>query len=147
MAFEFTLDPVLRLRKSYERLERLRLLAIAAMIVRTREEIAAAEHNETKLAIARRESLAKGLLAAEMQTELTLEKARVRARAALLERLGSLQNLQVKQSRAFSLARTKREILERLRETKLQEFRILEGRREQRRLDELHLLRRLIPIE
>lgn len=147
MAFEFTLDPVLRLRKSYERLERLRLLAIAAMIVRTREEIAAAERGETKLAIARRESLARGLLAAEIQTELALEKARGRARAALLERLGSLQNLQVKQSRAFSLARTKREILERLRETKLHEFRVLEGRREQRRLDELYLLRRLVPTE
>ena len=147
MAFEFTLDPVLRLRKSYERLERLRLLAITAMIVRTREEIAAAERSETKLAIARRESLARGLLAAEIQTELALEKARGRARAALLERLGSLQNLQVKQSRAFSLARTKREILERLRETKLQEFRVLEGRREQRRLDELYLLRRLVPTE
>ena len=147
MAFRFSLDPVLRLRLSYERLERLKLLAIVAMLACLREEIAAAAREEAGARRVRQEMLAHGAAAAEIQLGVSAEKARARRNRELFDRLASLERQHVKQSRAYQLARRNREIMESLRERKFQEYRREHNRREQQRIDELYVLRRAIPPE
>ena len=147
MAFRFSLEAVLRLRLSYERLERLRLLALAAMIVRLRDEIAAAAREESVARNARHEMLGRGAMAAELQLGVSAEMARARRNRELAERLAALLRQHVKQSRAYQAARRKREILEHLREKKLREYRREQSRRAQQTLDELFLIRRSYPTE
>ncbi len=147
MAFRFSLEPVLRLRLSYERLERLKLLAIAAMMVRVREEINAVAREESVAQKMRREILARGAMAAEVQLGVLAEKARARRNRELAERLAGLGRQHLKQSRAYQTARARREIIQTLRAQELREYRREQDRRMQQMLDELYLLRRAVPTE
>ncbi|HEY6467783.1 MAG TPA: hypothetical protein VIY69_17410 [Candidatus Acidoferrales bacterium] len=143
MAFRFSLEPVLRLRRSYERVERLRLLAIAALLVRVRQEITAAAREEAAARYARKEMLSRGAQAVEIQLGVSVEKARVRRNRELFERAMTLERQHVKQNRAYQDARRKREILENLRAQKLREHHRERDRKTQQSLDELYLLRRV----
>jgi flagellar export protein FliJ len=142
MVFRFSLEPVFRLRTSYERLEKLRLLAMAAMIVRVREEIAAAARDDAAARKLRQETLARGAVAAELQMGVYAEKARARRNRELAERLTTLERHHARQSRVYQAARGKREVMQNLREQKLREYRREQDRRAQQVLDELYLLRR-----
>jgi len=141
MAFRFSLEPVLRLRLGYERLERLKLLAIVAMLVRVKEEITAAAREEANARRVRRQILAHGAAAAEIQWGVSAEKARARRNRELFDRLASLERQHAKQTRAYQIARRNREIVENLRARKLQEYRRERNRREQQSIDELYILR------
>lgn len=147
MAFRFPLEPVLRLRLSYERLEKLRLLAIAAVIARLREEIAAAAREDAAARFMRQQILAQGTAAAELQLGVSAEKACVRRNRELAERLSALQRQHQKQCRAYQAARRKREIMENLRERQLREYRREQDRKAQQTIDELYLLRRSLSSE
>jgi flagellar FliJ protein len=147
MPFRFSLEPVLRLRLSYERLERLRLLAIAAMLVRVKQEIAAAAREEAAARNTRQQMLARGAAAAEIQLGVSAERARARRNRELFDRVASLERRHSKQARAYQIAKRNREIVENLRERKLHEYRREQNRREQQRIDELYVLRRLTPSE
>lgn len=147
MAFRFSLEPVLRLRVSYERLERLRLLAIAAMLVRVREELSAAAREEVAARSARKEMLSRGAAAAELQFGVSAERARARRNRELFDRLTALERQHAKQGRAFQIARRRREIVQNLRERKLREYARQQARRTQQDLDEIWLLRRVNPTE
>lgn len=142
MPFRFTLQTILRLRESYERLERMRLLNIAALIVKTREEISALETEAVEARMRIGKSLARGIPAAEMHFELICEKVRAQQKRLLLARLAELERKREEQRRAYLSAKQKKEILESLRERQQREYRIEQGRREQITLDEMHLLRR-----
>ena len=146
MAFRFTLEPVLRLRASYERVERLRLLQIAAAVVQVQTEIAAAIRDSDAARKSLRERLASGTSSAEIQFEAACETVRANYRRLLEARLASLRKKHEAQTIAYRRARQKREILENLRERQWQEFRREEARREQRALDELYLLRHGNPL-
>lgn len=147
MAFRFSLEPVLRLRTSYERLERLRLLALAAILVRVREEITAAAREEVGARNARQQMLLRGIAAAEIQLGVSAEQVRARRNRTLLERLGTLELQHAKQSRIYRAARRRREVMENLRERKLHEYRREQARKAQQAVDELYLLRRESAIE
>ena len=147
MAFRFSLEPVLRLRVSYERLERLRLLAIAAMLIRVREEITAAAREEAAARHVRREMLSHGTEAAEIQFGVSAEQARARRNRELFTRAANLDRQHAKQSRAYQAARHKREILENLHAQRLREYQRGQERRAQQALDELYLLRRMTPAD
>lgn len=142
MAFRFSLGPVLRLRISYERLERLRLLAITAMLVRVREEIAAAAREEAAARNSRSEMLSRGSAAAEIQLGVSAEQARARRNRELSNRVAALERLHVKQSQLYQAARRKRKVIESLRDRRLQEYRREQDRKAQQGIDELYLLRR-----
>jgi flagellar export protein FliJ len=146
MAFRFTLEPVLRLRASYERLERLRLLQIAAAILQVQSEIAAAVRDSDAARRTLRERLASGSSGIEIQFEAACEAVRVNYRRSLEARLASLRKKHEAQTIAYRVARRKREILENLRQRQFQEFLREEARREQRALDELYLLRHGNPL-
>lgn len=142
MAFRFSLEPVLRLRTSYERLERLRLLAISAMLVRVREEITSSAREEAAARNARSEMLSSGTAAAELQLGVSAEQARARRNRELFDRLATLERQHVKQSRLYQAARRKREVMESLQERKLREYQREQDRKAQQSIDELYLLRR-----
>jgi len=142
MAFHFSLEPVLRLRASYERLERLRLLAIAAVIIRVRSEIAALALASGEARRNAQEKLAAGLVGVDLHLELVADKARAVHRRALDERLATLERAQERQRLAYHSARQKRQILENLRLRRWEEYRRDQSRREQRLIDELHLIHR-----
>jgi len=141
MAFQFSLQPVLRLRASYERIERLRLLQIAAAIVQVQNEIAASVQESAKARQNLRERLASGSSGVEIQFEMVCESARFNYRHALVARLAGLRRKHEAQKAVYRMARQKREILENFRERRFQEYQIEQARREQRALDELFLLR------
>lgn len=142
MAFQFSLQPVLRLRASYERIERLRLLQVVAAIVQLQNEIAAAARESENARQNQRERLAAGSTGMEIQFEMACEAARLKYRRLLEARLVLLRRKYEAQIEAYRTARQKCEILEGLRERKLQEYQREQARREQRALDELFLLRR-----
>jgi flagellar export protein FliJ len=142
MAFHFSLRPILRLRASYERLERLRLLALAAAIVRVREEIAALERESQNARGLMREGLALGVTGAEIQFDTACERFRTDRKQVLETQLAELEGKQERQRVAYRAARQKREILENLRERQWNEYRQKQARREQQGLDELYLLGR-----
>ncbi|MBZ5503619.1 MAG: flagellar export protein FliJ [Acidobacteriia bacterium] len=145
MAFRFSLQAVLRLRASHERIERLRLLAVAAMIVRVRNELAALDRESEAARRRMHALLAGGLSGAELHFEFAGERLRGDHRRELEGRLEQLGKTQEVQRRAYHAARQKREILENLRQRKWEEYRRQQARREQQALDELFLIHRGAP--
>ncbi len=142
MPFLFSLQPILRLHASYERLERLRLLAIAAEIVRAREEIAAVTRESIAARTNTQTRMGTGVVAAELHFEMMSENMRQERRRMLGARLAELEKRELAQQQAYRLARQKREILSNLRQKKWDEYRREQARREQQRLDEVFLLHR-----
>jgi flagellar export protein FliJ len=142
MAFRFSLRPVLRLRASYERLERLRLHALLALIVRVREEITAIEMESAKARRSVQERLGVGIAGTELHFETESEKTRAERKRRLEVRLIELQKSREKQQLAYQVALQKLKILENFRQRKWNEYTRELARREQNRLDELHLLHR-----
>ncbi|HXZ11140.1 MAG TPA: flagellar export protein FliJ [Candidatus Sulfotelmatobacter sp.] len=142
MAFRFSLEPVLRLRASYERLERLRLLAVGALIVRVRQEIAVVASETAEAERSKQARLATGVVAVDLHLESAVERGRAARREQLDRRLAALERAQENQRRAFHAARQKRQILENLRARRWEEYRRDQSRREQQQLDELHLIHR-----
>jgi flagellar FliJ protein len=142
VAFHFSLQPVLRLRASYERLERLRLHGVLALIVRVRDEMAALE---SESAMARRtvqEMLGSGMAGGELHLEGKIEKIRAERKQRLNVRLAELERTREKQLRAYQVALQKLKILENLRQRKWDEYVHEQARRDQNSLDELYLLHR-----
>jgi len=142
MPFQFSLQAVLRLRTSYEHMERLRLLAIAALIVRARAEIAALEGESRAARQSTQGRLEKGVMAGELHFEDSTESVRAQRKRVLAARLVELEKKQDVQREAYRAARQKREILTNLRERKLEQYRREQQRREQQRMDEAFLLHR-----
>ena len=142
MPFHFSLQPILKLRKSYERLERLRLLGIVAMIVKLRDEAAALEKESGDARRRLQQTLGTGLAGVEIHLEVACEKLRADRRRALEARLAELAQKHEKQRLIYLAARQKREILENLRDRQWDDYRREQDRREQQQLDELYLLHR-----
>jgi flagellar export protein FliJ len=142
VGFRFSLEPVLRLRVSYERMEHLRLLAIGAMIVRLRNQVAAAVKEENEARGARGKLLARGATSIELQFDTARATMRAGIKSGLDQKLAALEKQQTRQALAYQTARRKRELLQTLREQKLRDYRSEQERRQQQLVDELHLLRR-----
>ena len=142
MPFHFSLQPILKLRMSYERLERLRLLGLVAVMVRVREEMAVLEQESADARRRLQQTLGTGLAGVELQLEAGCEKLRADRKQALEARLTDLSQKHEKQRLIYLNARQKREILENLRDRKWEEYRREQNRREQRQVDEMHLLHR-----
>ena len=141
MAFHFSLQAVLRVRIGYENVERLRLLAFAALMVRTRGEIEALDKESANARESMRRMLSAGVAGVEMHVESVCERVRAEHRRALEARLEELRKKQEKQRMIYLLARQKREILENLRERKLAEYQKEQARKEQQTLNDLFVLR------
>lgn len=143
MAFHFTLQALLRIRVSYEHLERLRLLALTALANRIRQELATVRADSLEAHRSIRELLAGGVSGGELHFAVANERSRASRRLALAVNLAQAETRRDKQRKVFEEARQKRRILENLRERRLEEYHRDQLRRQQKQVDELHLIHRL----
>jgi flagellar export protein FliJ len=147
MAFQFSLEAVLHLRRGQEHVERLKLEAILSEQARTRASLEELIHNHFELRRHFQRDLGNGLAGSELQHEALREANVTSLRASLRTRLVELDQQRWAQARIFSKARQNREVLENLRLRKLNLYRIEQGRREQQQLDDLFLMQQGIRVD
>ena len=142
MAFRFPLEVLLRVRQSLERQHELRLQEANYRVAMLGQQIEDVHQEVENIATHRRSQLESGISAAELQFD-------VLCRAVLSERQHTLETHLVEakalrhiRSEDFLRARRQREVIDTLRHHQLQDYLQQEGRQEQRRLDDLFLLRR-----
>jgi flagellar export protein FliJ len=143
MPFRFTLESVLAVRAGFERLERNRLLLIAAALMRIRESLEFLAKDYAAAQAATLEKLAACVPSGELELDRLLQQAMRDRRRSLQARESELLAKQKSQHRIYLAAKTRREILDELRSRRLTQYRASELRREQQRVDELFLLRRI----
>jgi flagellar export protein FliJ len=141
MAFRFSLETLLRLRISQERAERMKLKAVISeqSLARTRLQ----EISEGSAFLYRdfQERLRSGMAGAELQLEIEREANVKSACKDLGARIAEIEQRRVTQLQSFRQARRNRESIENLRLRQLELYRVEQGRREQRDLDDLFLMR------
>ena len=142
MAFHFSLDSLLRLRRSIEHQQEILLANASHNVALQQQKIMQLEESLRQRMEQEVKQLGVGAHAIELQTTLY-----IRSRA--LEKLGELQNELGQLKKVESVcranllrARQVRDILETLRERRLRQYQQEEARQEQRRMDDLFLLRR-----
>src|SRR5271165_3325796 len=141
MAFQFPLEAVLRLRRGQERMERLKLEAIASEQVNARRQLEIMTQQSLESRRRFQERMGQDMSGSELQFE-DLRTTRVAAAQRALEaRIAELERLRLKQVEAFMKARQGRQILENLRDKRYEVYRQLLSRREQQQLDDLFLMR------
>jgi flagellar biosynthesis chaperone FliJ len=142
MAFHFALEAILRLRRGQERVERLKLEAIAFKQALTRNQL----ENITQQFFASRRRFQQQLGDEKFGAELQFEDARsdsvAAARRALELRVAELEQERLKQVETYKKAHQSREVLENLRGRKLALYLQMLSRREQQELDDLFLVRK-----
>ncbi len=144
MAFQFTLEAVLRFRRALEAREEQRLAALLtrrATLLRSLEQsLHAGAQKKSDLQQFMSEA---EIPMAEIQFVMAQLRARERYRSSLRYLLQQLQREIEPQTSLCREAQRRRQLLESVRENQLREYRLRELRREQSRLDELYLIRRL----
>jgi len=141
MAFHFSLETILRLRRGQERAERLKLEAIASERARARRqlEIMTEQFFESRRRF--QQLMVQGTSGSELQFENARSESVAAARLALKARISELDQQRLKQVEVYMKARQSREILDNLRNTKFEVYRQMLSRREQQELDALFLMR------
>ena len=141
MAFHFSLETILRLRRGQERAERLKLEAIASERARALRqlEIMTEQFFESRRRF--QKLMVQGTSGSELQFENARSESVTAARRALKARISELEQQRLKQVEVYMKARQSREILENLRNTKFEVYRQMLSRREQQELDALFLMR------
>jgi flagellar export protein FliJ len=142
MAFRFPLEAILRLRRGQERMERLKLEAIASELAGARRqlEIMTDQFFESRRRF--QQQMGQGTSGSELQFENARSESVTAARRALKAHILELEQQRLKQVEAFMKARQGREILENLRSRKFEIYRQTLSRHEQQELDDLFLMRR-----
>ena len=132
MAFRFSLQPILRLRASVERMEQLRMLLMAAQIARVQREIDALEEVLSAERQRRYSSLSEGMPAAELHFERAREETRAEQIRMLRDLLAGLRRKHEEQRRVYQAARQRKEIIENLRKRRFEEYRREQDRKSTR---------------
>jgi flagellar export protein FliJ len=144
MGFRFALASILRYEKSLESQQELLLQAANRDVARVRLELEAVTAVLSCTDSERQRLLSQGARASEMhflaeyQRSLTSQERQLRR---------ALQEREVKRHELleiFQQIRRKRELMETLRDRQLHAFREQQGREQQRRVDDLHLMTRTI---
>ena len=146
MAFRFSLQAVLRLRRSYERRERLRLEIITRRRLHTQQQIAElkSEILGAKDRLAR--TLQAGMPAVELHLEVAQANARAKRQEVMAEQLAKLTQEHRAQQVAYQHAQQQRQIIENLRARLFAIYQQVQARREQQQLDDLFLIRREVGL-
>jgi flagellar protein FliJ len=142
MAFQFSLEAILHLRRGQERTERLKLETIASE--KARAKMLLANMTEQFFESQRRfqQQMGHEKFGAELQFEDARAERVAAARRALETRIAKLEQERLKQLEVYKKAHQNREILENLRARKFDVYRQELSRREQQQLDDLFLMRR-----
>jgi flagellar protein FliJ len=141
MPFHFPLESVLHFRQSVEHQHELRLRAANQQVTRVRHLIEQIEHRLAEAANSRATQLRAGMTAAALQFSLACESALGAQIPELQRELARLQAFRDQQQHIYQQARREREILENLRDRQLREYEREAARREQRKIDDLFLMR------
>jgi flagellar export protein FliJ len=142
MAFDFKLQSIFHYRQSLEHQQELRLRAANQQVARMRHLIAQMDAHRQELHSAQNKQMSVGTTAAELQFELLCEVELLRHRRELGQQLVRLEQLREQQREILQHARQARETLEAVREKEFVLYTKEAGRREQRNLDDLFLMRR-----
>ena len=142
MAFRFSLQAMLRLRRSYEQRERLRLFTLASAITRLRTHLEEITSEQQRLFQNQEESLAAGTSGAELHLLRLAMAQQVEKQKALQEQIRRVEQQLEIQKLAYREAQKNRKILENLRDRQLEVYKQEQDRREQQTLDDLFNMRR-----
>jgi len=141
MGFEFSLEAILRVRRGIERMERLKLEALASEQARAKNEL----ETITRQFLENRRKFQERISAETYGSELQFEEFRAQrvfaAHQSLKMRIAEIEQLRLAQIIVFTKARQNRQVLESLREKKLALYHQELLRREQQGLDDLFLMR------
>jgi len=142
MAFHFPLQAILRLRRGLERMERLKLEAIASELARAKREL----EIMTEQFIDSRRKFQKRLVQEMYASELIFEDARgdrvAAAQRGLKIRIAELEQMRLRQVQIYMKAQQSREVLESLHDKKFEIYRKEMIRLEQQGLDDLFVMRK-----
>jgi flagellar export protein FliJ len=141
MAFHFSLEAVLRLRRGQERAERLNLEAIIFEQAKMRAQLEDLTQTHFELRRRFQRDLGGGLVGSELQYEAMREAGVTSLLVSLRARLEQLDRQRRAQAQVFTEARRRREVLENLRLRKLDLYRMEQRRRDQQEIDDLFLMR------
>jgi flagellar protein FliJ len=142
MAFRFPLEVLLRVRQSLERQQELRLQEANLRVAMLRRQLEDVQRELENIEARQRPRLESGISAAELQFDVLCRSVLTEQRHTLEEHLAEAETHRHSCVEAFHQARRQREVMETLRRHQLQEYHQQEARQDQRRLDDLILLRR-----
>jgi len=142
MTFRFSLQAVLRFRASLEHQQELLLQQAHQNAAAVRRKIETLDHRLAENTALTMRELKAGAHAAQLHFEMLCRASLLEYRHKLETELIECEKLCQRRSLDYRLARQQREVLDRLRNQRLEVYRLEEARRQQQRLDELFLWRR-----
>lgn len=142
MPFRFSLQALLHFRQSIEHQQELRLRAANQQVARARHGLEQIDGRIRQTQTLSSEFLARGTTGAELSFLQTTESSLLDQRQELELELVRCQHVRDQQERVFRQARRERETFESLRNQHLHDYQRDQARREQRRLDDLFLMRK-----
>ena len=142
MPFQFSLAALLRFRQSIEQQQETLLQQANQKVAGLRRGIEDVQRAAAEVTANDARELASGLRAAELHFSKVRRAVLLEHYSRLEKELAAALQVQLQQRLAFQKARQQREVVATLKEHQLQEFHQQESRDEQRRLDDLLLVRR-----
>jgi flagellar export protein FliJ len=142
MAFQFPLEVLLRVRQGLERQQELRLQEANHRVAMLRQEIEDIHRGMENIEARRCPQMMSGISAAELQFDVLCHSVLVERRRVLEKEQVEAKAFRQICSAAFQFARRQREVMDTLRRHQLRDYHQQEARQDQRRLDDLFLLRR-----
>jgi flagellar export protein FliJ len=142
MAFRFSLETFLRVRLSLERQHELLLQEANLRVALLRRQIAGVDSGRETNLERQRPHLESGLSAAELQFDMLCDSVLLERRGDLERQLVAAEVLRHSRNEEFQQARRQRETMDTVRRRQLEIYRQQEARQDQRRIDDLFLLRR-----
>lgn len=141
MAFRFALQPVLLLRRSQQRQERLRLEAIGSELGQARLRLEQMKNASLEWGRQMQNSLGAGEPGALVQWDRWRGERFAAAVADQEVRVAHIEELRRTQLQTYMKARQRRELVESLLQRREDAYRLEERRRAQQRLDDIFLMR------
>jgi flagellar export protein FliJ len=141
MPFRFPLQAVFHLRQSIEHQQELRLRAANQQVGKVRHWMDQVDEHIRQMRTRSSQQLTTGMTSAELRFVLMSEVSLQNTRRELEKELARVKNLRDQQQRIFDHARRERETFESLRDQQKRAYELDQRRREQRRIDDLFLLR------
>ena len=142
MAFRFPLETLLRVRQGLERQHELRLQEANHLVAMLRQQIENVHSEMHNISARRQPQLQSGISAAELHFDALCRSVLAERQHAFEKQLLEAEALRHVRSEEFLQARRQREVIDTLRRHQLQTYQQEEARQDQRRLDDLFLLRR-----
>ena len=146
MAFHFSLQSLLRLRRSYEHREKLRLAAINRQILQVRQQIDSLAQEKMAARYRLGRNLDRGMRGAEFREAECFEMVLASRQEFLAQQMMKLEHLRREQQRLCEKAWQQCKILENLKDRQERLYCQERARHEQDVADELYLVRsRIMP--